>query len=282
MLLLLTIYGLTFSSVGLLSLTLFPEFRRRVEAYVQSVQQSTEELENMFVVIRRQRMMLVYIGLPLIITAVAWHSLPKFLAIPVGLGIGLAMPKLIVKLVAAKRRHRFQGQLVDALMILSSSMRAGLSILQSLEVLAQEALPPMSEETALLLKEHRMGLSLEESFRRFERRMRSDELSLIITTMLVARETGGNIADVFTKLIETIRDRQKLREKIKTLTVIPRLQGWIMAAIPFVFGVFVMGINGQYFDKLRHDPVGQFVAVLAGAFWFVSLILIMWFSRSPL
>ena len=279
---LLLIYGLTFSSVGLLSLTLFPEMRQKVDGYLDSVRRSREELEDLFMVLPRKRLTVIYIGAPLVLSLAAWMILPRLFVIPIGVGIGLLVPRLFVRVVEMKRRHKFQTQLVDALMVLSGSLKAGMSIIQSLEVLAEEAVPPMSEEIGLALKEVKMGLALDESLRRFKKRMPLDELNLIITAILVSRETGGDITSVFSKLIETIRERQKLKERVKTLTVIPRLQGWIMAGIPVVFAMFVTGVNKEYFDRLYHDPVGQMVAAIAAGMWLVSLVLIMWFSRSPM
>jgi tight adherence protein B len=279
---LLLIYGLTLGSVGLLSLSLVPEAQQRIDAYLASVRRSKEELEDLFIMVPRQRLMAFYIVAPTLLTIIGWLLWPNPLVLPMGVVVGLLLPRLFVKFAEIKRRHRFQTQLVDSLMVMSASLKAGMSILQSLEVLAEESAAPMAEEIALALKEVRMGLSMDESLHRLHKRMPLDELNLIITAILVARETGGDITSVFSKLIETIRERQKLKERVKTLTVIPRLQGWIMACIPIVFGMFVTGINKEYFEKFFSDPLGQLIAAIAVGAWLISLVLIVWFSRSPL
>jgi len=276
------IYGLSFSSAGLLSLGLVPEFRARVLGYLASVRKVPDELEALFISIPRKRLFLIYSLVPVGVTVVGYMLVPNLLVVPIGLAVGLVVPKLIVRIAQAKRQSRFQGQMVDALLVLSGSLKAGLSILQALEVLAEESLAPMSEEVALALKEVRMGLALDEALRRMKRRMPLEELNLLITAILVARETGGDITGVFVKLIETVRDRQKLKERLKTLTVIPRLQGWIMAVIPIVFAMFVGGVSTDYFQRFATDPLGQLLAVGAGLAWIVSLFLIWWFSRDPM
>ena len=279
---LLIIYGLTFSSAGLLALTLFPEAQARVAAYLESVRKSHEDLADLFIMLPRRRLLAFYIAAPFGLMLIAWLVFPRLIVLPVGLALGLVLPRLFVRVAEYRRRVRFQAQLVDALLVLNSSLKAGLSILQSFEVLAEEALAPMTEEIGLVLKEVRMGLALDEAMKRLKKRNPLDELNLVVTAVLVARETGGDITNVFTQLIETIRDRQKLRERLKTLTVIPRLQGWIMAVIPVVFAMFVTGVDQKYFDRFTHDPLGQLLAVIAGVAWLLSLVLIMWFSRSPL
>lgn len=279
---LLVICASAFCSVGLVTLALVPKIQERFDAYFSAVKKSKDELEDLFIIVPRQRLMVLYIVAPVVLTLVAWTIVPNPIVLPIGVVIGVLIPRLFVRLMETKRRGRFQAQLVDALMILSASLKAGMSILQALEVLAEETTAPMSDEISLALKEVKMGLSVDESFSRLKKRMPIDELNLMVTTMLVARETGGDITGVFNKLIETIRDRQKLKERVKTLTVIPRLQGWIMAAIPVVFAVFVTGINKEYFGQFFGDPMGQLLAAVAGGLWLLSLILIFWFSRSPL
>ncbi len=279
---LLVICASAFCSVGLVTLALVPQVQAKLDAYFGAVRKSKEELEDLFIMVPRQRLMTLYLVTPVVLTLAAWTLLPNPIVLPVGVVVGFAIPRVFVRLMELKRRMKFQGQLVDALMILSASLKAGMSILQALEVLAEETSPPMADEIGLALKEVKMGLSVDESFSRLKQRMPIDELNLMITTILVARETGGDITGVFNKLIETIRDRQKLKERVKTLTVIPRLQGWIMACIPVVFATFVTGINKAYFGQFFGDPMGQLLAAVAGGLWLLSLVLIMWFSRSPL
>lgn len=279
---LLLIYGLTISSVGLLTVALTPTLRDRVTDYLHAASRTKEELEDLFVVMPRQRLMMMYIGSPLLLALGAWVFVQNLLVIPVGLVVGMMVPRMMVRAVEARRQARFRSQLVDSLLVLSGSLKAGLSILQGLEVLVEESIPPMSEEMGLVLKETRMGLSLDEALKRIKKRMPLDELNLLVTAISVARETGGDITGVFSKLIETIRERHKLKEKLKTLTTIPRLQGWIMASIPFVFAMFVTGVNPEYFEMFLQDPMGQVLAVIAGTVWVVSLALIVWFSRPPM
>ena len=276
------IYLLAFASAGILASALIPELRAKVDSYLSSMEQTSEALENMFVLMPRRKLSMLYMASPIGLALVGLVVIKHWLVIPVGLVAGTLIPRLFVRAMRVKRQAKFRGQLVDAIMVLSGSMKAGLSILQSLEVLAEESVPPMSEEIGLVLKETRMGLALDESLKRLQKRIPLDEVNLVVTAMLVARETGGDITSVFTKLIETIRERNKLRERIKTLTVIPRLQGWIMAVIPVVFGAFVTGINPQYFEKFLKDPTGQMLAVIAVVMWVVSLVMIMVFSKSPL
>lgn len=282
MLLLVMIYGLSTASAGLLVLALFPELQGRLLRYVRvQSQQSQDQLEEMFIDIPQARLQLFYFGLPVTAGLVLWLATGSIWLLPAGLLAGFIMPRWVMGIIRSQRQAKFRRQLVDALMVLSSSLKAGLSLLQSMEVVVEESMAPMSQELGLVVKETRMGLSLDEALKRLKERMPVEELNLVITTILVARETGGDVTTVFGNLVETIRERFKMQERVKTLTVIPRLQGWIMAAMPFVFGVTVTKSSQDYFKIMWTDPTGNMFAALAAGLWVISIIMIIWFSRPP-
>lgn len=279
MLLLLGIYGLTFGCVGLLSLELFPEFKARLFRYATGrAKQTSEQLSDMFLDLSERRLMLAY-GISPFVTGLLGFWFGGMPGVIAGAIVGVLLPKHLLRLLQWRRQRKFVSQLGDALLALSSSLKAGLSFLQGLEVLAEEFPTPLSQEVGLVVKEVRMGLSLDEALRRLKDRMQADETTLLVTSMLVARETGGDVTQVFAKLVDTIRERQKIRERIKTLTTMPRIQGWLMAALPFFFTLFAMKLNAEYFQILLHDPTGQLVGLTAVGLWLISLVLITWFSR---
>ena len=100
----------------------------------------------------------------------------------------------------------------------------------------EEMPPPLSQEFGL--EEARMGMDLEESLGRLNKEMDSEDLNLMATAILVARETGGNLLEVFSRLSESIRQKSRIFEQIKSLAAQARWQGVIMSALPVVFSVF--------------------------------------------
>jgi tight adherence protein B len=191
---------------------------------------------------------------------------------------GLALPTLVLRIMETRRNSLFQRQLVDGLMILSSSLKAGLSLLQALEVLVEEMPAPISEEFGLIVRENKMGVALEQSLLRLNQRMKIEELGLLINAILVARETGGDLTRVFNRLAVTIRDNRKLRESIQTLTMQGRLQGWIMSLLPIVFVAWVYNFNRHHFEIMFNTPTGRFLLLLALALQLVGIFLIKKFS----
>jgi tight adherence protein B len=170
---------------------------------------------------------------------------------------GLALPILIIKRLEALRRQKFASQLVDGLMILSSSLKAGLSLLQSFEELAQEMPNPISQEFGLVIRQMQMGVSLEEAITKLKGRMRLDELDMVVTAMLVARETGGDLTQTFSRVIYTIQERNKLIGRVQALCVQANMQGAIMSLLPIVFGIFVYKVNPGFFDVFFKDNFGR-------------------------
>jgi tight adherence protein B len=155
-------------------------------------------------------------------------------------------------------------------------------MLQAFGVIAEEMPPPISQEFGLLLKETRMGVSMEDAVAHLRARMPSDDMNLFATAVLVARETGGDITHIFGRLVETMRERKKLKEKILTLTFMARMQGIIMACLPFAFGYLVYQINREYFDFFLKDEFGRMLLVGIVFLQTIGFVLFARFSKAPI
>jgi tight adherence protein B len=176
------------------------------------------------------------------------------------------------------RKEKINSQLINALMIVSSCLKGGLSFIQAIEVLVEEMPPPISQEFGLVLRENKMGLSLEESLRRMHERLRISDLSMAITAILVARETGGDLTKVLSRLITNIRDNTKLKENIRNLTLQGRMQGMIMTVLPFVFIAIVISFDKHHFDIMFASQQGRLLLALAIILQIIGIVLIQKFS----
>ncbi|MBI4355537.1 MAG: type II secretion system F family protein [Candidatus Omnitrophica bacterium] len=276
----LAIYGLVMGSAALLTIGLVPlateQFQRLMR---RRVSRATAQLSGMFLEIPVAKLLLFYALVPAVLGLGCWLIVGKPVAAAVGAALGIVVPEFLLKHVRRQRHRKFNDQLVDGLMILSSSLKAGLSILQAIEILVEEMPPPMSQEFGLVIKENKMGMPLNESLERLKKRMVSDELGLVITAILVARETGGDVTEVFGKLIETIRERKKIREKVKTLVVQGKLQGIIMSGLPVGFAAMTYTTNRHYFDPFFNDPLGRMLIAAVVVMEAVGALLILKFSR---
>jgi tight adherence protein B len=106
-----------------------------------------------------------------------------------------------------------------------------------------------------------------------------EEVSLIVSSILVAKETGGELTRVFSRLVDTIRDKIKLKEKIDTLTLQGKLQGYIMSCLPFVFTIFVYKQNPEHFLVFRDTQTGKMMIIIAVVLQIVGMVLIKVFGK---
>jgi len=235
--------------------------------------QIKERMEESFVFWEKKRMMLVYLS-PVIFAAAGFVLVQHILGAVGGFLIGFVFPGFMVKMAQQKRIRKFQSQLVDALTLLSTSLKAGLSFVQAIEVLCEEMPVPISQEFKLVLKENKWGLSLEESLVRLRKRMPLEEVNLLVSSILIARESGGELPKVLLRLTNTIRDNLKLKEKIATLTLQGRLQGLIMMFLPIGFSYFVYRQNPEHFIVMWQNPTGRMFLMVAVALQIVGMIAI--------
>ena len=276
----LSILMLTFLSMGLICNHLYPFGELWVKIWEKRrMEKVTPKLDRMFLDISVKKLLLMDLLSPVIFGGVAFLLLRHILAAVLGAMVGLMLPSMIVKNLEKIRCIKFSRQIIDGLMILSSSLKAGLSLLQAFDALVEEMPPPISQEFGLVVRQVRMGVTLETALTDLKKRMPLEELDLIITAVLVAQETGGDITQTFSKLVYTIRERDKLMGKVKALTVQARLQGWIMGMLPIAFAFFVYFTNKNYFDFMLQDKVGQFLIFYAVVSEILGIIFIRILSK---
>ena len=245
----------------------------------EKVEQAARALDELFMDVKPRWLTAAYWVSPLALSTVAFGvSRNVFVAVG-GAILGLLLPDLWVRQSRARRKATFESQLVDVLFILSSSLRAGLSLTQAFEQVETEMPAPVSQEFGLMMKAHRLGRSLEDALQRLNERMPCDAMQLITTSVLVARETGGDVTRILDQLVMTIRERRKLHEKVTTLTLQGRLQAYIMSGLPVVFYLFVRTVNPGYFDMMLHESTGQMLLAVAGGLWVVGMFLLLRFSK---
>lgn len=148
----------------------------------------------------------------------------------------LTGPWLLAKRIAARRRKQFVYQLPDALLALSSALRAGCNLMRGLELMASRHAAPLSQEFSIVLAEQRVGRPLAESLDDLRRRVGAPELDLMNTAMNVSRRVGGNLADTLESLARTLQEKAQVEGKIDALTSMGRAQGWVVGLLPIFIG----------------------------------------------
>ncbi len=266
---------LVFSSIALMANQFIPLSTLWAKMWKnKNSNQAGKSLDRMFYRIPKEKLTLMIIGFPLVFGLVGLILSKHIIGIVVGLFIGLMIPSILIKTLEKRRIEKFADQLVDGMMIISSSLKAGLSLLQSIETVAEEMPAPISQEFGLLVNENRMGVPFEECAGHLKNRVKCEDLDMMVTAILVARETGGDLTDTFSQLVFTIREKKKIDRRVKTLTTQGRLQGAVMGLLPIVFAIFVYKINPSSFDFMLKDSVGKMLILYAVVSQIIGLLMI--------
>lgn len=171
--------------------------------------------------------------------------------------IGFFLPNLLSRYLQRKRLKEFDNQLIDGLTTIANSLRAGLSFPQALETIGREAPPPLSEEFSQVNREVGLGMDTAEALLELTRRVPSRELHLAVTAINIAREAGGNLAEVLGQLSHTMRQRDMLQGKIKTLTAEGRLSGIVVGLMPILLGLAIHAIEPDLMKPMFHTLPGN-------------------------
>lgn len=177
--------------------------------------------------------------------------------------MSVLVPVAVLRIAAARRRRAFQSQLPEALQLVSSSLRSGRSLLQGLQALAHEVAEPMSSELGRALAQIRLGRQVEDALDDLAMRMGSEDARLVVSAVRMQRQIGGNLAELLTKVAETMVARDRLRGEVRALTAEGRMSAIVVGGLPIALGFLMYAIDPGYVSVLFRDPLGQ--SMLAGA-----------------
>ena len=165
--------------------------------------------------------------------------------------------------------NRVVDQLVEALTIMCNSLKVGLGLTQSMDRVVKGYPGPLAKEFRLALNKIQLGQTVEEALTEMGERMNRPDIDMLVTAINILKETGGNLAETFYVMAETLRERQKMDKKIKALTAQGRMQARIISSIPFILiGIFYV-MDKAYISPLLFTPLGW--VCLVGVVFLVAL-----------
>ncbi len=177
-----------------------------------------------------------------------------------GLGI---LPVLHVLRKRASRLHRFEELFPDALEFVSRSMRAGHAFSVSLEMIHREFQEPVAGEFKRAFEEHNLGLPLDVALEKLSKRVPLLDVQFFVSAVILQKRTGGNLAEILDKLAYVIRERFKLRGKIRAISAHGRMTGMALSSIPMAVAVLMFFTNRDYVLFFFNDEVGNIMMAVA-------------------
>ncbi|MEE9367908.1 MAG: type II secretion system F family protein [Pontiella sp.] len=258
---------------GLLIYALLNSLRDAEESYVNEYTADTaRQFEDLFLFVPPEKILrLTHIAAGIIFLLLFMVSSNGFTLIGVlrggiagtlGGGVVYLIPRFALGIMKRNRVERFNSQLANALDGMSNALKAGFSIQQAFDSVVEEKENPISQEFGMFLQQLRVGMTFEDALADMDKRMGSEDLTLMIQSIEIARQTGGNLTEVFDRIAETIRERRRIEGKIKSLTAQGRIQGRVVSAMPLVLGIGLYFIDQQMMMTFVKSTAGMIILLI--------------------
>jgi len=219
----------------------------------------------------------------LLLMSVACLLIPGYLirlrtdSIVLGLLVGIVLgfvPLCFVLLKRGKRFKKFEEGLPDALDLMTSALRVGHSFNAALSLIARECSDPIGGEFKTCFDEQNYGLELRTALENLTLRMPLQDLKIVVTAILIQRESGGNLAEVLEKTAYVIRQRFRLKRQVMVHTAQGRLTGWILTILPMALGIGLYIVNPDTESLLWKREIGVRLLFIAGGMLVVGTMII--------
>ena len=175
----------------------------------------------------------------------------------VGMAAGLAAPIGTLRFRAVRRQRQFEAELPELLSVWASALRAGRSFAQALDSIVDEAGEPAHTEFRRAQQEVRLGVPVEQALDEMSQRLRSESFELVVLTTDVQRRVGGNVAEIFDQVADTVRRRHQFSARVKALTSMGRLSAQVLIGMPFAMAGLLTLINHEYMRPLYTTRTGH-------------------------
>lgn len=204
---------------------------------------------------------------------VYWRTRAEIFSFVVG-GAAAAIPIVYVFYKRSQRFAAFEKKLPEALDLVVRALRAGHGLVSGIEMVANELPPPIGEEFKATFDEQNYGLELREALLNLAERVPIHDVSIIVTAIMIQRDTGGNLAEVLEKVAHVIRERYRLKRQIRVHTAQGRLTGWILALLPVILGSLLFIARPDFIAVLWQHPTGLRMLYAACIMTFLGALVI--------
>jgi tight adherence protein B len=244
------ILAAVFCAVGVVFYLLFQPVQDAMKRNVfRQKEHVARELEEMFIFISVDGLQKLKWTLATSVAAVgfifAWDATP-----PVPLIVAIAFgalaywgPEIFIIFLRRRRRAAFSEQLVDGLVLMANGLRSGFTLQQAIDMLIEESPAPLSQEFELVRRQYKVGENLDVALRNCVNRTNDQDLDLVVTAIQITRQLGGNLAEVFDRIVAMVRERKILAGKADALTSEGKMQAMVVGLLPYGFLFAMIKVN---------------------------------------
>ena len=187
---------------------------------------------------------------------------PSFIDLLISSLLGFFSIDIYFKFYDYIKKKQIEQDLLNAIIIMNNAFRSGRSTMQAIEIVARELKGPISQEFKKMHLEISYGLSLDVVFERFSKRVESEEVSYITSSLSILNKTGGNIIKVFSSIEKMLFNKRKLKQEMKSLTSSANMISKILLIMPFVFVAVISLLNPTYFTPLFNTSLGNILLIV--------------------
>jgi len=227
--------------------------RRQSEGLLRSTE---DDLALLFIFVSAGRIRLATALAAVVTSVLGWlFGLPWLAICLVAISMAL-VPRIVVKVLRHRWRQRLASQLPDALALWAGLLRAGQAMAPALSQLASRQADPLGAELRLVLSQYRLGVTLDVAMTQFRDRAAVADLRMLATLLRAQRELGGDLAEAMERLATTLRNRNAMEARIRSLTAQGRLQGVVVGTLPLLLGVVLCFMEPDSMKSMFVTPVG--------------------------
>jgi len=192
----------------------------------------------------------------------------------IGALLGAVLPIVYVQYKKSQRAALLSEEIGESLTGMSNSLRAGYSFQQAMDAVGKETQGPLGKEYRRTLREINLGVTTEQALQNLINRVQNEDLELMISSVLIQRSIGGNLAEMFDKIADTIRQRIRMKGEVKVLTAQARASSWIIGLLPIVLIVIISMINPDFLSFFFETTLGMILLACAAISEIIGFLLI--------
>lgn len=212
--------------------------------------------DEIYIDISDKKHVLAYVLLMITVLIVLFFLSVNLLVGAIVLAAMLAFPFVMLNILKKRRLALFEKQLPDAIDLMAGSLRSGSSLVGALALIAEEFPRPLSDEIGLMVREQKLGVSMDESLQNFARRMPYNSVILTTSVIRTSIETGGELSDALKNIAKTLRNIEQAEGKIRALTAQGKMQAWVVGLMPVLLIIVLSKMEPAAMSQLWSTNIG--------------------------
>jgi len=187
---------------------------------------------------------------------------------------GLMLPAIVLHYYRSRRQRAVNSQLAEMMSLLSNSIRSGFAFTQAVELAAKQLGPPITQELERYLHDISLGAPSDVALQQMADRVGSYDLDMMVSSIMIQRNTGGNLSEILDNVAETIRERERLQGEIRALTSSQRFTGFVLSVYPIALGALFFALAPETWSVLFESDLGRILLIAAGTLQVMGMITI--------